>query len=93
VSLVTYKYALNNSLEPNLRIPCGARFLHIGVQGTTVCIWCLVDPMAPLDVVLLNVYGTGDVVTDPPETYLGTVFVGPFVWHVFDRGHFFRRDE
>ena len=61
------------------------KFLHVAVQDSIITIWALVDTEAPLISRRFKVIGTGGAITDY-EKFLGTVFQGPLVWHVFDCG-------
>lgn len=77
-----FKYSLLTS-ENVLDMPEGAQVLSAHVQGTTVCIWALVDPGKPTERRTFRVYGTGHEMDDG-ITFIGTVMAGPFVWHVFE---------
>ena len=67
-----------------LSVPFDAKFLHAGVQGDNLFIWMLVDPSVETVKRLFTVYGTGDEVYSDETSYLATVQMGPFVWHVFE---------
>jgi len=68
-----------------VEMPQGARLLRVDEQYRKVMIWALVEPDAEKVNRHLLVYGTGhEVETDLP--FVGTAFVGPLVWHVFDGG-------
>jgi hypothetical protein len=84
-------------LEPEvtvLDLPVGASPLHVGAQGGGIFLWCLVRAerdsptgMAPVPTApraFLSV-GTGHR-HHPAEfgTYIGTAFLGPLVFHVFE---------
>lgn len=68
-------------------MPEGAYVLHVDSQRGEICIWALVRPEARTVRRVFHVRGTGHP-TDglTPILYLGTVHMGPFVWHVFDGG-------
>ena len=71
-------------------MPEGAHVLSVGVQDGKIMAWALVDTDAPKEGRLFRIYGTG-MLLGPLSTarayesrFLGTVFSGPFVWHVFE---------
>lgn len=76
-----------------LQVPFGTEFLHAATQGDQLCVWYRCDPdRFPLESRQVMVVPTGG---EAPEAfpaggetsgyaeYLGTAFMGPFVWHVF----------
>jgi hypothetical protein len=69
-------------------MPSGARILHVAQSNepttSDLCIWALVDPEAPTAARTICIYGTGHPCGE--EAHIGTVEIGPFVWHVFDAG-------
>lgn len=71
-----------------VEIPQGAVPLSVGIQGNAIMVWATVDPSAPKVTRAFPIYGTGHKI--PPEDrdlpFIGTVFIGPYVFHVFDRG-------
>lgn len=66
----------------------GAQVVGVGKQGRVLCLWAYVDPNAETVVRTFTVRGTGHVVTDDPiqpdPRYVGIVFDGAFVWHIFE---------
>lgn len=71
-----------------VEIPEGARVLSAGVQREQqIVIWAMVDPEAPKVRRLFTVYGTGREIPayGRNASFVGTVFIGPFVFHVFDQ--------
>ncbi len=69
-----------------IRMPVGARVLHVAWMETALTLWALVDIKAPTEVRQFSVRGTGHV-ADGLEglPFLGTVF-HPFglVFHIWD---------
>lgn len=66
-----------------------ARFLHVGHQDGTVCLWAMVDEDKKTWPRKFVVVGTGWLLERHcaiPESmfHLGTVQIGGFVWHVFE---------
>jgi len=75
-----------------VRLPRGARVLHVGVQGAapefgligTPTFWALVTPDAPAEDVAFAVRGTGHDCAGLTE-HCGSFFYGPLVFHLFRR--------
>lgn len=58
--------------------------LSAGVQGDEVMVWATHNDAALERKVRIQVMGTGHPFVDAPESdFVGTVFMGPLVWHVF----------
>lgn len=82
-----FKYQL--SIDDTIKVPVpGNRpeVLHVGIQGGVVCVWIIVDPDSPVEETChLVLRGTGHPLPDEcsKANYVGTVHLGPFVWHVF----------
>lgn len=71
-----------------VQMPYGSNILHVGMQGTTITIWAMVEEKNSLVNRDITVVGTGWEL--PKEAvnwkYIGTVQTdGGFVWHVFER--------
>ena len=73
---------------PAITMPRAARPLSVGMQGQDLYVWALVDPEAPIAEHMFAVRGTGHPITPEVEQgdFVGTVFDGPDVWHVFSLG-------
>ena len=81
-----YKYKLD-SFDCVLEVPKGLTPLRVDQQYGNIILWALVDPEAPLISRRFKVIGTGKPITiTGHEKFLGTVFQGHLVWHVFDLG-------
>lgn len=67
------------------RMPATAKVIHVGMQDGKITLWAIVNPN---DVTLPRCYrivGTGNPFPDADKwAHIGTVFDGPFVWHVFE---------
>ena len=77
-----YKYELALLPRQELRLPRGAKVVHVGAQGGALKLWAMVDPDKPREPVEFCVAGTGH---DWPAGFrhLGTVEVTyGLVWHV-----------
>jgi hypothetical protein len=69
-----------------LQMPQGAEVLSVDVQGTTPCLWALVDPDAPKVDQHFQLRGTGHSCEGVnAEEFVGTFMVhgGNLVFHVF----------
>jgi len=64
----------------------GAQILNVHEQGGDITIWAMVDPDAEIAKRDFAVWGTGHLHSKDPEGFVGSVLIGPFVWHVFDLG-------
>lgn len=76
-----YKYRL----EPGETIlTLRGKILSAGVQGDDIMVWAVHDDNALDRQVRVSVMGTGHPFVNAPESdFIGTVFLGPFVFHVF----------
>lgn len=84
--MVIWKFPIERG-ELGRRLPRGAKIISAGVQdGWRITIWALVDPEAPLVERLIEVVGTGSSPALSDGIFIGTVFVGLYVFHVFDGG-------
>lgn len=81
------QYGFQNEYA-TVQMPIGAQILTVGAQGHEICAWARVDPSRPSVGRKIAVYGTGHAIADIAEgaDYIGTVFLGPLVFHVFDLG-------
>jgi len=79
-----YKFRLNQTKECNLiDIPRGFYVLKVGYQGEDICVWVEVESSNELVQVPFCSVPTGGLIQEHTPTYAGTVFDGPFVWHVY----------
>ena len=79
-----YKYPLNATGDQFIHIYEGHEILHVGIQNDEICLWALVDVEKPLIKRIIHIFGTGHDCASQLQHYLGTVFQGPFVWHLFE---------
>jgi hypothetical protein len=82
-----WKYALKITDCQNVLMPCGATILSVGEQAENLCLWALVDPEREKCTTLILIYGTGHPFPEDEESrsrFIGTVQVGPLVWHIFE---------
>jgi hypothetical protein len=83
---VVWKQPLTPAHTPqDIKLPGGARILHVDKQEGVLTLWFLVDPDTPDRVTRrFQIYGTGNPVVPNTATYLGTVQHGWYVWHLFE---------
>lgn len=69
-----------------LRVPAGTKFLSAHLQGSSICVWGLVDAKEKnRSVRFIQVVGTGQPLLDVDHRFLGTIVFGPeLVLHVFE---------
>ena len=82
------KYVLDLLPIQKVRMPPGARVLHVGVSAGYPAVWALVDGILPAtDEHLIELYGTGQQLIEPHQhlDHLGTVQIDSYVWHLFHR--------
>lgn len=80
-----YKFQPSSWLpEFDLSIQVGARLLRVDNQGGLPTLWAEVDPDAPRRPRHFVQVGTGGQVPEGMHSYIGTYFVPPFVWHVYE---------
>jgi hypothetical protein len=65
-------------------MPEGSAIYHVGQQHGSVIIWARIDPEAETFERTFLIVGTGQDIPDG-YCYHGTVQIGDFVWHVFER--------
>lgn len=79
-----YKYKMPDpGMAWSVEMPNGAIPLTVQEQGCNGYLWALVDTEAPTVTRTFRTYATGEAVADGDE-YVGTWFLGGFVWHVFE---------
>jgi hypothetical protein len=82
---VVWKFGL---CEPpyaiDVRMPRGARVVAVGRQAGRMQLWAVCDPDAEEETRRFVVFGTGQAGVPPDAVYLGVVFDGIYVWHVFE---------
>lgn len=71
-----------------VEMPAGAKVLTTAAQGDDICIWAEVDSGAEKETRHFEVYGTGHEMKQDmgiDRRYVGTAFLGPLVFHVYER--------
>lgn len=82
-----WKFPLEIIREQNLMMPEGAEILSVQTQHNSLCLWALVNPEAPLQRRVIEVFGTGHSISDAERKYVTTAQRdgGKFVWHIFEK--------
>jgi hypothetical protein len=83
-----YKYPLNLVDTQQVKLPKLAECLTVKMQQGHPCMWAIVDPAQPTEIVTVHLVGTGHAVPRKVGAlqYLGTVQDAGFVWHFFLEG-------
>lgn len=78
-----WKYQLSH--KSTVALPGHAKVLSCGVQGEDIFIWAEVETENTPEDRAFVVVGTGHQIDRTKRlTFIGTVFVGPFVFHVYE---------
>ncbi len=85
---IIYKYEFKVNDEVIVEMPYNAKVLSCGTQKPNhITIWAAVDPNYSPQQRKFFVRGTGHPLGEAQNgDFIGTVFDGAFVWHVFDEG-------
>ena len=67
-----------------LSMPKYARVLTAGVQEDHIVIWAQVIPAQPPEHRVFNVFNTGEQLPEDVRDWVGTVQIGPIVWHIYE---------
>lgn len=78
-----------NVIDPIMGYPIKyhEEILCVGISGKDICVWVRLNQKVPshhrAEDGVLRIYGTGWDMGDDYREYVGTVFDGIFVWHIF----------
>ena len=80
-----YKYLLTIDANNSIELPKNSKILSLQLQNNNPCIWVLVDPKEPLEVINFVTYGTGHEIKSGLGDFIGTYQLhdGALVFHVF----------
>ena len=84
---IIYKYDVPIDLFFfHLDFPLGAQLLDFQTQNGQPVLWALVDPETVKETRHFAIRGTGTPMNDwrSTDTYIGTIQIPPFVWHLFE---------
>ena len=70
--------------EAEVMMPQGAEILHFDAQGESFHLWARVNPDAEREPRRFRLAGTGHPLPTDGLSHIGTIFSGPFVWHLFE---------
>lgn len=75
-----YKYDLTEEIIAPIE-----KFLHVEMQDGVPCAWAIINTDLTKNHYTVSISGTGWPLLEPqnPDTYVGTLMDGPYVWHVF----------
>ena len=82
-----WKFELAVTDEQAVRVPRGAQFLTVQMQGDRPCLWALVDPNAQPEDRIVRIHGTGHPVSESHLLqYISTFQLdgGALVFHAFE---------
>ncbi len=79
-----WKFPIEIIDHPSVQMPFGSMVLHAGAQNGNLFLWALVDPDEPMAERCFAIYGTGRNGPESTTGYVGTIFDGSFVWHIFE---------
>lgn len=69
----------------HILMPRGAQILDVAFQGDMVHLWALVERGVPSEERVFQVVGTGHDVSDELQTFLKTLHINGYVFHIFER--------
>lgn len=80
-----WKYELKLVDRQAVSMPIGATILSVANQRGNLCLWAKVNPRHnhPTNRII-QIVETGNPIPNEEMTFIGTVVIDPFVWHVFE---------
>ena len=83
---VIHKYQLGNSKHTLIETPIGAEIIKCDVQNEIITLWACVDEnnLEEKEIRLFHILATGEHFDKSRLQYIDSVFIGPYVWHVFE---------
>ena len=78
-----WKFELLFQDDQFVDMPIGANVVAVGMQHGICFVWAMVDSEASIEPRRVHIAGTGHPIPADVGAYVGMVFDGPFVWHVF----------
>jgi len=81
-----WKFPLEVVDVQEVEMPSGAKLLSVDCQQGCLCLWALVDlDRATKERHLIEIIGIGNPIESHHRSFIGTVQMGAFVWHIFQR--------
>lgn len=83
---VIWKFVLTPKMVQMVRMPRGAKIVHVGEQFNAPVIWVLCDPHAPTEDRKIGTLTTGQYFDAAEMQYCGTFMLngGQFVGHIME---------
>ena len=86
IKMTIYKYKLGRVEHQVIELPKNFKPLRTEFQDGQLCLWSIVDLESGKENFDFYIFGTGQINNDLIElTYISTVFIDGFVWHIFYR--------
>ena len=84
---VIYKYQIDLAPRTDIEMPYGAKILTVGRQDGKLMLWAEIDANNLMAKRIIWLIGTGwSAACSEHCPYIGTIFDGDFVWHIYDGG-------
>ena len=81
-----WKFPLELTGVQEVEMPSGSQLLSVAVQQETLCLWAMVDlDRGTKERRMIDIIGTGNPIDSHRRSFIGTVQMESFVWHVFER--------
>lgn len=83
---IVYKYAITRTDLGLVKMPVGARVVHVAEQHDAIMLWAehdAIDENTEHVTRRFDVFGTGHSIPSAAE-YVGTLLSGPYVWHIYE---------
>jgi hypothetical protein len=82
--MAIWKYTLALTDVQVVPMPADAVMLSVANQRGSLCLWAMVDPSQGMASRTIEIFGTGHVLPPAVRSFIGTVVMDEFVWHVFE---------
>jgi hypothetical protein len=86
VKVTIWKFPIEIADEQQVRMPVGAYILSAGIDPHgDLCVWAQVDPAEKhKEDRRILIMGTGNLFEETTASFLASVTMPPFVWHVYN---------
>lgn len=79
-----HKYPLEIKDLQVIKMHCDDKILTVQMHNGAPCIWAIVDTENEMQTRLIYFHGTGNLLPDVDQKYIGTFQLDYFVYHVFE---------
>lgn len=79
-----WKFPLGTAERTEVEMPGGAKVVEFAMQHGVFTLWAVVTPGETPQKRIFYIAGTGHPISPNAHTYLGTVHVDGFVFHIFE---------